>query len=244
MWSSDFELPSGDMFGEWLYRELESEAFFEQDGFMPGQARRSAARLQQDRPMAQWYLVHVPWLDAITAFTAPGRHVYFGRRLLERCPHEEAVAFVIAHEIAHHDLLHLAAFDGPFARRAGRVHASLLVVLFYRHLQQRIYSPEHELDADRRALDLCIAAGYDPGKCLYLFHVLEHIALDRGDQGAVFGLDPGSDEELAADASAMTRARIWLYQRKRGYLPIQDRAAELRRYAEAKLGRAVLPRGA
>jgi predicted Zn-dependent protease len=244
MWSSDFELPTGQLFGDWLYSEIEAEAFFEQDGFMPDQVRRAASRLQQHRPLQHRYVVHVPWLDAINAFTAPGRHIYFGRRLLERCPHEDSVAFVIAHEIAHHDLFHLAAFDGPFARRAGRLQAGLLVVLFYRYLQKRIYSPERELDADRHALDLCVAAGYDLGKCIYLFHVMELIALDRGDPDAVFGLDSESDEELASSASAMTRARIWLYQRQRGYLPIQDRAAELQRYATAKLGHTVLPRGA
>jgi hypothetical protein len=56
------------------------------------------------------------------------------------------------------------------------------------------------------------------------------IALDYGDLGAVFGLDPESDQELSPTASAMTKARIWLYQRERGYLPIQDRQAAVQRY--------------
>jgi len=67
-------------------------------------------------------------------------------------------------------------------------------------------------------------------KCLYLFHILELVALDYGDLNMVFGLDPQSDWELSAEASIITKARIWLYQRERGYLPIQDRRAELTRY--------------
>jgi hypothetical protein len=141
----------------------------------------------------------------------------------------------VAHEIAHHDLGHLAHFGGPFARRAAGFHAGMLAVLFFRSLQKRIYSPEKELAADRRAIDLCLAAGYDPGKCLYSFHILELIALYYGDLGAVYGLDTASDHELSPDASPLTKARIWLYQRERGYLPIQDRQAELRRYVVAKL---------
>lgn len=106
----------------------------------------------------------------------------------------------------------------------------MLMVLFFRMLQKRIYSPEWELAADCRAIDLCLEAGYDPGKCLYVFHILELVALDYGDLKAVYGLDPESDTELSAEASLATKARIWLYQRERGYLPIQDRTAELQRY--------------
>jgi hypothetical protein len=69
------------------------------------------------------------------------------------------------------------------------------------------------------------------------------IALDVGDLGAVYGLDTESDRELSPDASPLTKARIWLYQRERGYLPIQDRGAELQRYAVARLGINVRPRG-
>ena len=244
MWSSDFEITSGEWFGDWLHAQIAEGAVLEERGFMPERVRAAAERLQTARPVEQRYVPEVPWLDAFTAFTAPGKFIYFSRRLLERCPHEDSAAFVIAHEIAHHDLGHLEYFQGPFARRAARFHLGALAVLYFRALQKRIYSPERELAADRRALDLCLAAGYDAGKCLYLFHILELIALDVGDLGAVYGLDTESDRELADDASALTKARIWLYQRERGYLPIQDRGAELRRYATARLGADVRPRGA
>ena len=103
-------------------------------------------------------------------------------------------------------------------------------------LQKRIYSPEWELDADRRAIDLCLEARYDVAKCLYVFHFLELIYLDYGDLGAVYGIDPESDQELSSEASLVTKARIWLYSRRRGYLPIQDRRAELERYLASTHG--------
>ncbi|MFH0350761.1 MAG: M48 family metalloprotease [Chromatiales bacterium] len=230
MWSSDFELSPGEWFGDWLHAQIAENAFIEQNGLMPDRVRAAATRLQQDRPTDRRFVAEVPWLDSFSAFTAPGKYVYFSRRLLERCPHEDSAAFVIAHEIAHHDLGHLELFNGAFARHAARLQAGVLAILFFRMLQKRIYSPEWELAADRRAIDLCLKAEYDPAKCLYLFYILEMFALDYGDLGGVYGLDPESDQELSAEATVITKARIWLYQRKRGYLPIQDRKAELARY--------------
>lgn len=245
MWSDDFELSAGEPFGEWLYGQIAESVHVELHGFMPDRVRAAAERLQQGRPVDQRYAAVVAWMQSFNAFTAPGRFVYFSRRLLERCPHEDAAAFVIAHEIAHHDLGHVAIFSGPFSRHAARLQAGQLAVLFFRMLQKRVYSPEWELAADRRAMDLCLAAGYNPERCLYLFRVLEMIALDYGDIAGVYGLDEQSDQELSAEASVLTKARIWLYQRQRGYLPIQDRLAELVRYTKGLTGRSRLrPQGA
>ena len=245
MWSSDFEIADGEWFGDWLHAEIAANAHIERTGFMPDRIRAAAARLQADRPADEQFVGVVPWLSSFTAFTAPGKYFYFSRRLLERCPHEESAAFVVAHEIAHHDLRHLDHFSGPFARHAARLDAGKVAILFFRMLQKRIYSPEWELAADRRAIDLCLKADYDVARCLYFFHILETIALDYGDLKMVFGLDPESDQELSAEASVVTKARIWLYSRERGYLPIQDRRAELMRYIGDKHGlHGIRPQGA
>lgn len=233
MHPTDFELEPGQWFADWLHGEIAANAFLEQHGFMPDRVRKVVARLQADRPAPEHFVVEVPWLKAITAFTAPGRFIYFGRRLLERCPSEDATAFVIAHEIAHHDLGHLDLFSGRFARHAARLSPAVLAVLFFRLLQKRIYSPEWELAADRRAIEHCVRVGYDGGKCLYFFHVMQMIALDYGDVDGVYGLDAESDQELSPEASLVTKARIWLWQRKRGYLPIQDRWAMARAHLDA-----------
>jgi predicted Zn-dependent protease len=184
----------------------------------------------------------VPWLRSVTAFTAPGRYIYFSRRLLEVCPDDESAAFVVAHELAHHDLGHLRLFSGPFTRHAARMDAATLLVLVFRSLQKRVYSPEWEVEADRRAVELCVAAGYDGHRCLRLFDVLERVFLDRGDISGVYGLDVNSDAELSPEADLLTKARIWLWQRQRGYLPIQDRRAEARRHLDRSLAAALRQR--
>lgn len=234
---TDFELEPGTSFGEWLRERVEEATFVERNGFFPEQVGRVADRLQADRPAGERLDVIVPWLKIRSAFTAPGRYIYFSRGLLERCPHDEAVAFVVAHEIAHHDLGHLDMFRGSFARRAARLGAGQLLVLFFRLLQKRIYSPEWECDADRRAIELCVRAGYNGEKCLYLFHVLMMHALDMGDITGAYGLDEESDQELAPTADFMTRARIRLWHLRRGYLPIQDREALVRQHLESLNGR-------
>src|SRR5262249_38314230 len=158
------------------------------------------------------------WLSLFNAFTAPGQYIYFSRRLLERCPDDETVAFVIAHEIAHHDLGHLAFFSGRFIQHALRTGAGAMIVLFFRMLQTHVYSVEWEPDAVLRAIELCVAAGYDGKKCLEVFDVMEKWALYHLDFDGVYGPDKESDQELAPDADFMTRARIWLYLKRRGYL--------------------------
>lgn len=217
-------------FGEWLYRELTADVHREATGWAPERVERVAARLQGDRAEDARLVPVVLWIKLFTAFTAPGRYIYVGRRLLERCPDDETAAFLVAHEIAHHDLGHLSAPDWipeGLRERGGRMAASL-----YASMAHRLHGPERECDADRHALELCVKAGYDGAKCLELFGVLERYAAEIGDEDMIHGPDTESDDELAPDASWSTRARIWLWQRSRGYLPIRDRRAALVRHLE------------
>jgi hypothetical protein len=105
-----------------------------------------------------------------------------------------------------------------------------LFAFAFNALERRLYGPEKECEADRHAMDLCLTAGYDGRRTLELFEVLEHHALDMGDCDIVFGPDKDSDDELDSDASWMTKAQIWLWQRRRGYLPIRDRREMLTKY--------------
>lgn len=192
------------------------------------QVARVAAKLQADRAEAERLTVLIPWMWLPTAFTGPGPYIYFGRRLLERCRSDEAVAFVVAHEIAHHDLGHLDYFSGKLARLA-RLDLGKFAVLFFRSIQKRLYSVEYEIDADRHALRLCIRAGYNARRCLTFFDTMRSIMLDWGNDDGVYGLDDMSDRELSPSADFMTKTRIWFWVRRRGYLPLQDRQAELER---------------
>jgi predicted Zn-dependent protease len=236
----DFEVEEGLTFGEWLHREIHALAIVESHGWAAEQVRRVAERLQADRPESERHIVEVPWLRWANAFAVPGQYLYVSRRLLERCSEDEMVAFIIGHEIAHHDLGHLSLFAG-WAGKVSRITGTRLMALPFQALEARLYGPERECAADRYGLGLCIVAGYDPLRCLRIFDVFEHLALDAKDFDMVYGIDPESDEELAADAAWSTKARIWAWQRKRGYLPIQDRRAVLVRWLEEQAATAVGP---
>jgi predicted Zn-dependent protease len=231
--TDDFEIEKGLTLGEWLHQELVDAVFIETDSWATTLVRRVADRLQYDRPISQQFEVIVPWITDPNAFTAPGRFIYFGRRLLERCPKDEMVAFVLGHEIAHHDLSHLALIPDWMPRYA-RGRGGLIAALVFEAVERRLYGPERECAADRYGLDLCIKAGYDPEVCLQFFHILEMLALDCGDVDMVVGPDPNSDQDLAKNAPWLIKARVWAWQRTRGYLPIQDRLGALRTYLEER----------
>jgi predicted Zn-dependent protease len=189
--------------------------------------QRVTERLQGRRPAEERRETVILWAAYATAFTAPGRYVYITRPLLERCPDDECAAFIVAHELGHHELGHLDLFPGWTENLRGLVGVRFAVDAV-RALEKRFYGPERECDADRKGLDLCLAAGYDGARCLHVLEILQLYALDMGDVDVVYGPDPESDQELADDAPWSTRARIWMWQRTRGYLPLQDRVGLLR----------------
>jgi hypothetical protein len=107
----------------------------------------------------------------------------------------------------------------------------------FRAVERRLYGPELECQADEYALDLCMRAGYDGRRCLRFFDILESHFLNLKQDAAVLGPDPESDEELSPDASFVTKARIWAWQRAYGYLPVRDRRDRLEQWLhKAKTG--------
>jgi predicted Zn-dependent protease len=149
--------------GDWLREMVEREFVVETTGWAPERANRVAAVLQRQVPADRRLEVLVVWLARECAFTAPGRTIYFSRRLLECCADDDAAAFVIAHELAHHELGHVG--------RGWR----------------RLFSFDREAEADRRAVELCLSAGYDLERCLEVMQHISHHAFDHGDVDAVLG---------------------------------------------------------
>jgi predicted Zn-dependent protease len=207
--------------GAFLHRILTEGYCHEREPWALEQARRVADRLQAGRPEGERFRVEVLWTSEVTAFTGPGRWIYLSRRLMERCLHEDAVAMVVAHEIAHHDMGHLDA-GSPLRWMVSH----------------RMHGPEYEMEADAHGLNLCLAAGYDAWRCLHLFDVLEAHALDFGARSAVFGPENAMDAELAGEADWKVELRRWLHERRTGYPPIRERKAALARAYEAAVAAA------
>lgn len=207
--------------GQRIYEHISEECVIDREPWVQERIGRIMARFQDCGGLQRDYEVIVPWISTPTAFTAPGRFIFFTRSLFQQCATDDMAAFVIAHEISHHQLGHLAKFPA-FVADSIKSDIQLLTAALYRVLVTRIHGPEDECDADRNAIDLCVRAGYDAFGCLKLFDRLEKMALDIGDIKGAYGPNE-SDDELDEDASMLTKVQIWLYQRKRGYLPIRDR---------------------
>jgi len=235
----DIQFERGESFGEWLHKEIVEAVTIEDAPWAIERIRRVEARLQAGRPQTNRLKVEIPWWEEPTAFTGPGQYIYFSRRLYEVCATDEQVAFVVGHEIAHHDLGHVALFHG-WTDKIIRLPGAALFALFFHGLERLLYNPQKECAADRHGLDLCVSAGYDGGRCLELFDILEERALYIGDLDMVYGPDVDSDEELDENAGWTTKAQIWAWQKKRGYLPIRDRRQMLKKHLETR-GRNVQP---
>ena len=216
--------------GQMLHDAIHEAYVVESASWAVEQVTRVANRLQADIDEGTRLRVEVPWIEAFTAFTAPGRYIYISRRLLEICRTDEAVAFVIAHEVAHHRLGHLDTFPDWLADIPGS-QIPFLIQGLYRSIEARLYGPEAEVKADLMAIDLCVTAGYQAKKCLEIFDILEKFALDMRDVDIVFGPEESNDE-LDQDAPLSTKLRIWIWQRTRGYLPLRDRRQEILKHLE------------
>jgi hypothetical protein len=205
---------------DWIHSALVDAYGVESEAWAEERTARVQARLQDHRPSERQLFVEILWIPEITAFTTDGQYIYLSRRLLERCATDEPVAFVLAHEMAHHDLGHVQLFRGWRAKLPRNIGGELLAA-GVRLLERRLYSPEQELAADARALDLCAAAGYNLERCIAVFDVFEAHLLDHGDLDGVYGPDLEHEEEW------MRSIKQWLHHRERGYPSVHERRAAL-----------------
>jgi len=198
-----------------LREEIERECVVERDGWAGERAARVTERLQRGVPAGERLETLVVWLEVATAFTGPGRTIYFSRRLLERLADDDAAAFIVAHELAHHRLGHVP----PMSRAWLRLPLDILVAV----LRHRIAGPERERDADLLAVELCLDAGYDPARCIAALEQLDRMILDHGDIDGSLGEDP--------DAGSIASGWGWLARRT--HPPTRERIAAARAHVDA-----------
>ena len=168
----------------------------------------------------------VLWLSPPNGFTLPGPYVYITRRFIERCTSDAPVAFLLAHEIAHHDLGHLKRAERWVDNVFTRI-PSLLALLAREGLVGWLYSCENELAADVYALDLCHKAGFDLKRCLQFLDILSWYMLDMHDLDGVYG----TEEEIELDPDQATSSigrisielRLWRARHRRSHPSIHER---------------------
>ena len=212
---------------EWLHRELVGAYQVDTEAWADARVQRAMRQLHGARPGRPRLEAEVLWLLPYSAFTLPGRYLYVSRRLLERCACDAEAAFVLAHEVAHHDLGHLDEL-GRWGARLPRSLRGRAVLLALRLVEQRVHRQEWELDADAYALVLCARAGYAVEDCLRVFDVLKAHLLDYGQLDAVFGPDappPEGDDVLEA---LWLRARDLVHHATTSHPPLVERVEALR----------------
>ena len=130
--------------------------------------------------------------DEINAFATPGGHIFLTRGLVNCAASEDALAAVIAHEIAHIQLEHgLGAIKNSRGLQAIKDTAGVAVAASGYEVNEltgifgdvvgeivttmmiRGYSREQEYDADSVAMALLSLAGYEPSSLIEMLKVLE-----------------------------------------------------------------------
>ena len=115
----------------------------------------------------------------LNACALPGGFIYLSENLFDRCGEDlDAIAFVIAHEIAHgihgdanKRFLSKTIINGLLQLKTRGLSQPVQHLLA--HLVQQGYSREQEYRADRFAVALTKASGFDPTGGIRLFTLLE-----------------------------------------------------------------------
>jgi predicted Zn-dependent protease len=132
--------------------------------------------------------------DEINAFATSGGHIFVSRGLVNSAPSEDALAAVLAHEVAHVQLRHgVEAIQADRRAQAVRAFAASgaaalsggtalegLADIFDKSVADTVivlidrgYSRDQEFAADAAALDILAAAGYDPASLPDMLRILD-----------------------------------------------------------------------
>jgi predicted Zn-dependent protease len=159
---------------------------------------------------------HTAILDSpeINAFSTSGGHILITRGLLDCAASEDALAAVIAHEIAHIQLQHsikaiksnrvVNAFAQTGSSLAGLALSELTDILDEAandivSAMQEGYSQNQEFAADTLALDLLADAGYEPSSLIVMLTALKQSSsrLPDGFANGFARTHPSPDDRIA-----------------------------------------------
>jgi predicted Zn-dependent protease len=140
---------------------------------------------------------HVAILDSddVNAFTTSGGHIFLTRGLINMAKREDALAAVIAHEVAHNQLRHsiksiktsritqaLLITVTAGAGNAIGMDINELVDVLNESVSEIVqtmvgsgYSKEQEYEADLAAMHLMAAAGYQPSGLIEMLNELKSV---------------------------------------------------------------------
>lgn len=239
---SPLDFDEEDAFGEWMYSKLKSECGFETTRSKTRRVRAAMSRLQPVHAGEQRMHARIIHMKDANAFVCPGRYLYISDSLLHLLNTEDAVAFVLGHELGHARLGHLDFFQqrALWKNRPGGEVLGLII-----HLTQRFaFSPERERDADAYGLDLCLKAGYDGEKCLAVMEVIKADYLKHDADELVFGPDAARSVPPELIEQWKAKAKVWAWERMHGYPSVEARRSLLEaRLSKHQMGIPLAPVG-
>ncbi len=138
----------------------------------------------------------------LNALAIPGGFIYLSEKLFDLCGEDiDAIAFILAHEIAHtiHSdankrFLTKAVINGLLSVRGQRMTPAMTSLLS--HLIQLDYSRDQEYLADRFAVALTKAAGFDPAGGSRLFEKLQVLEKEPDLMGSYFSSHPSLRDRI------------------------------------------------
>ena len=175
-----------------------------------------------DRPVGNW-LFGVLESNEVNAYAAPNGYIFVTRGALERMRDESELAGVLAHEMTHvlnhHGLEAVkqsgfwqgaakvgSAVSDDVAQFSGAIDAGVDLIV------HKGYGRAQEHDADRGAIELMVAAGYDPAGYVRFLRKLEG-------GGGLFSTHPGGADRVQKVQSQIDRMGA------RGGATLKDRYA-------------------
>lgn len=144
--------------------------------------------------------------DEPNALALPGGFVFVTAGLIELIDHEDdALAFVLGHEMAHvikqhavERLMSDAVFSAAMRRAPGGGAVGRWAKSTGMDLLQSAYSQDNELVADLLGQRLTVAAGYDPRGSIRMFEALKRLSKQRDDGlWEYFASHPPLDRRIA-----------------------------------------------
>lgn len=150
--------------------------------------------------------------DEVNALSAPGGFIFISKGLFDRAQDEDALAAIVAHEVAHivkdHGVnaisqSHLTKGLGLLGKEAlassGNFYAAELESVFgdsindvFETLMTKGYSRSQEYDADEYAAQLMQRAGYNPRALITMLEQLEK----GGGESGWFNTHPDPDDRI------------------------------------------------
>jgi len=168
---------------------------------------------------------HVAILNSqeINAFATSGGHIFLTRGLISAAKSEDALAGVIAHEIAHIQLQHsiraiktsritnaLMVTGASVAGAVSGYDVNEVTSVFNESVGDIVntlvnngYSQSQEYDADAKALSLLASAGYNPSGLIEMLRELEKI--QKGSSGGFNKTHPSPERRRAAAEKVLAK---------------------------------------